>query len=295
MKEKITVFDVVSTIFVILVILVSVLPFLYVISASFNSGADYMKGGVYFFPRKFSLDSYKTIFQDTRLFYGLLNSSLRTIIGPFIHTFLCAVVAYAMAHPKLKARKFYYWANTIPMFFSGGLIPFYLVLKYLGLVNTFWVYIFPAAYSVWNMITLQVFFGAIPSELKESGYLDGAGEFKIFWRIYMPCAPAALATVFLWNAVYHWNSFFDGLFYNSNEKLMLLQEYLYKLVQETSLVQIQNAITFLPESSANIALDASIRTIQSAAVVISMLPVLIIFPLIKKYFVVGVTAGSVKS
>lgn len=290
-KERMTFFDVFAAVFLGIVVIVSVFPFLYVLAGSFNSGTDYMRGGVYFFPRKFSLDSYRTIFQDERLYYGMFNTALRTIIGPVIHTLFCAVVGYAMASDKLKGRKFYYWANTIPMFFGGGLIPYYLVLKWLGLVNTFLVYIIPMSYSVWNMIVMQNFFRETPRELRESAYIDGAGEFTIFARIYLPLNPAVLMTVGLWSAVAHWNSFFDGLYYNSEEKLILLQEYLFKLIKESSITQYENALSWLPET---VKLDISVRTVQYAALVLSMVPVVLLFPLLKKYFVTGVTAGSVK-
>ena len=294
-RERIGPYEIISAIFLALVLVVALYPFIYVISGSFSSGTDYMRGGIYLWPRKFSLDSYRNIFRDERLYYGLLNTTGRTLLGPTLHTFLCSVVAYAMAHEKLKGRKFYYWTNTIPMFFGGGLIPYYLVLKYLGLVDTFWIYILPAGYSVWNMIVLQTYFRELPREIRESAYMDGASEFTVFTRIYIPLCPTILATIWLYSAVYHWNSFFDGLFFNSNEKLILLQEFLVKLVNEAAVTQYNMAVTWLPESANNVTLDVSIRTVQYAAIVVSMIPVLLIFPYLKKFFVTGVAAGAVKA
>jgi len=289
-KHSLNTFDYASYIFLFLFSCITIYPFLYILAGSFNEGSDYMRGGVYLIPRVFSLDNYAVIFNDKRLIYGFQNTIARTVLGTFLGVIYTAMVGYGMSRKDLLFKKQIYWFNLFTLFFSGGLIPYYLVLKILGLINTFWVYIFPCLYSVFNMIIFTNFFSEIPEEIHESSVIDGAHEFLIFWKIYLPLSKPAVATIALWVAVFHWNSFFDSMIFTTKPHLQTLQLFLVKLIKEASLAQ-GEAATKIP---AHVLSKVSITTIRFAAIVVSSIPIVMVYPFVQKYLVKGVMLGSVK-
>lgn len=290
MKKKWKLFDYINVIIMLLVILVCIYPLIYVVAGAFNEGMDYMRGGVFLFPRKFSLDNFEMVFNDKRLITGFKVTISRTLIGTITGTFFTALVAYGMSRKDLPARNIIYWFNIFTMFFSGGLIPSYLVLKSLHLINTFWVYIIPSLYSVFNMIVFANFFREIPEELHESAVLDGANEFHIFLKLYLPMSGPVLATIALWNGVGHWNAFFDSMVYTSDANLQTLQLFLVKLIKEAAMAQ-GEAASKVP---AQVVRTTSITTIRYAAIVVSTFPVLIVYPFVQKYLSRGVILGALK-
>lgn len=173
------------------------IPFWYVVIGSFNDGSDYLRGGVYLWPRKFSLQNYMVTLVDSRLYIGFRVTIARTVICTVTHVLFTSMVAFAMSRPDLPARGVIYWVNMFTMFFGGGLIPFYILLKELHLINTFWVYVIPGLYSVYNMIICSNYFRSIPNEIHESAMIDGASEFRIFLKLYLPLSTPVLATVAL--------------------------------------------------------------------------------------------------
>lgn len=283
-------FDYLNYTLLILLAAVTIFPFIYVIAGSFNLGSDYMRGGVYFFPRAFSLDNYTMIFNDKRLFIGFQNTVARTAIGTVTGVLFTAIVSYGMSRKDLPAKKLIYWFNIFTMFFGGGLIPYFLLLKQLTLMNTFWVYIIPALYSVFNMIVFSNFFREIPEELHESAVVDGAGEFTILFKLYLPLSKPVLATIALWVGVGHWNSFFDSMVFTTDPNLATLQLFLVKLIKEASVAQ-GEAATKIPSQ---VLKTVSIVTIRYAAIVISSIPIFAVYPFMQKYLVKGVMLGSVK-
>ena len=200
------------------------------------------------------------------------------------------MVSYGMSRKDLPFGKQIYWFNLFTMFFGGGLIPYYLVLKTYGMINSFSVYIIPCVYSVFNMIIFSNFFKEIPEEIHESAVVDGAGEFTIFGRLYLPLSKPVLATIALWVAVFHWNSFFDSMIFTTDANLQTLQLVLVKLIREASVAQ-GEAATRVP---AQVLKTTSIVTIRYAAIVISSIPIFAIYPFIQKHLVKGVMLGSVK-
>ena len=290
MKKKWKLFDYINVIIMLLVILVCIYPLIYVVAGAFNEGMDYMRGGVFLFPRKFSLDNFEMVFNDKRLITGFKVTISRTLIGTITGTFFTALVAYGMSRKDLPARNIIYWFNIFTMFFSGGLIPSYLVLKSLHLINTFWVYIIPSLYSVFNMIVFANFFREIPEELHESAVLDGANEFHIFLKLYLPMSGPVLATIALWNGVGHWNAFFDSMVYTSDANLQTLQLFLVKLIKEAAMAQ-GEAASKVP---AQVVRTTSITTIRYAAIVVSTFPVLVVYPFVQKYLSRGVILGALK-
>lgn len=290
MKKKWKLFDYINVIIMLLVVLVCIYPLIYVVAGAFNEGMDYMRGGVFLFPRKFSLDNFEMVFNDKRLITGFKVTISRTFIGTITGTFFTALVAYGMSRKDLPARNIIYWFNIFTMFFSGGLIPSYLVLKSLHLINTFWVYIIPSLYSVFNMIVFANFFREIPEELHESAVLDGANEFHIFLKLYLPMSGPVLATIALWNGVGHWNAFFDSMVYTSDANLQTLQLFLVKLIKEAAMAQ-GEAASKVP---AQVVRTTSITTIRYAAIVVSTFPVLVVYPFVQKYLSRGVILGALK-
>lgn len=288
--RRVSTFDVVNYLLMILVALVCLYPFWYVIVGSFNDGSDYMRGGVYLWPRSYSINNFMMVFNDNRLAVGFQNTLARTIIGTITGTLFTAMVAYGMSRKDLPFKKSIYWINLFTMFFGGGLIPYFLVLKQVGLINSFWVYIIPALYSVFNVIIIMNFFRDIPEEIHESGTIDGASEFRIFYKLYLPLSTPVLATVALWIGVGHWNSFFDSMVYTTDSQLQTLQLFLVKLIKEASMAQ-GEAAARVP---AQVARTVSITTLRYAAIVVSTVPILCIYPFLQRFLAKGIMLGSLK-
>ncbi len=290
MKKRVDLFEIIVSALMILIAAICIFPFVYVLAGSFNEGMDYMRGGVYFFPRKWSLDNFNMVFHDKRLLIGIKNTTLRTIIGTVTGTYFTAMVAYGMSRKDLIFRKQIYWFNIFTMFFCGGMIPTYLIYSKLHLINTFWVYIIPSLYSVFNMIIFSNFYNEIPEEIHEAGAIDGANEWQIFSKLYLPSSGPVLVTIALWIGVSHWNAFFDSMVYTSSSELQTLQLFLVKLIKEAAMAE-GEAATKVP---AQVVRTTSITTIRYAAIVINMLPVLVVFPFVQKYLTKGVIIGAVK-
>ncbi len=272
----------------ILFSLICLYPFWYVFIGSFNEGVDYIKGGIFLVPRVYTCANYAVIFNDSRLWTGFLVSLGRTVLGTVTSVLFTGAVAYAMSRKRLKFRKIIYNINLITMFFGGGIIPYFLIINAIGLYNSFLVYIIPGLYSVYNMIIMQNFYKSIPEEIHESCTLDGASEFKILFSIYLPLSKPVIATVALWVAVGHWNSFFDTMMYTSSVNLKTLQYYLLKVIKESSYVT--TGVVLPSQALENI----SPETVSFAAIVVSILPMLVIYPFVMKYFESGIMIGSLK-
>ncbi|MEF2246268.1 carbohydrate ABC transporter permease [Paenibacillus sp. IITD108] len=281
-------FNIVNYTLLAIFCLITIYPIYFVLVGSFNEGNDYMRGGIYLFPREFSLSNYSVVLQDERLFTGMKISVLRTVIGTVTSILFTAMVSYAMSRKNLIGRGPYYWLHLFTLFFNGGLIPYFLVLKNIYLINSFWVYIIPSLFSVFNMIIFNSFFREIPEELHESATVDGAGEFRIFWSMFIPLSVPVLATVALWNAVYHWNSFFDAMIFTTNKDLMPLQLFLMKMIREADVIS--NSQYIPPQVKKSI----SVQTIRMAAIMISTVPILCVYPFLQRYFVTGFMVGSLK-
>ncbi len=261
---------------------------IYVLAGSFNEGLDYIQGGIYFFPRTFTLENYKLVLTDPRLWDSYLITIIRTLLGTVTGVLFTAIVAYGMSRKNLVGRSVYYKIFIFTMFFGGGLIPYFLVIMLTGLFDTFWVYIIPALFSVYNMLVFVNFFKSIPEEIHESARMDGASEVTIFFRIILPLSIPVISTIGLWIAVGHWNSFFDTMIYTSNEKLWTLQYYLMKVIKESSIMP--GGIPLPPEMLETL----SPETLSLAAIIISVIPILVLYPLIFRFLTKGVVIGSLK-
>lgn len=259
----------------------------YVLVGSFNEGADYTRGGVVFFPRVWSVMNYSYVLTDMRIWKAYGITIARTLLGTGLHIFITFMVAYAMSIPLLKFRSFYYGFMIVTMFFGGGMIPFYVWLSMIGLLDTFWVYVLPKMFSVYNMLVFLAFIRSLPEELHEAATLDGAGEYRVCFQIILPCCKPVIATIVLWQVVSHWNNYFDSMYYVMNNDLFTLQYVLKIMVNELS-VQDNDLI---PPSQ----LEKLTPTVISyAAIIVTTLPVLFVYPFLQKQFAKGFMLGSLK-
>lgn len=266
------------------VVFLCLYPFIYMIAVSLSDDIYILKGEVWFWPKGFTLEAYKYVMADGRIFTGYKNTFIYVTLGTAVSLLLTALGAYALSKPKMVFRKSLMLMIVFTMFFGGGMIPTFLVVRELGLVNTIWAMILPGAISTWNLLIMRTFFAGIPSELEESGKIDGLSEIGIFFRIVLPLSKAVLATIGLYYAVGIWNNFMGPLLYLRNQELFPLQVILRNIVLSgqlsgsegpTEIVVIEEAIKF-------------------ATILVSTLPILIIYPFIQKYFVKGALIGSVK-
>ena len=285
LNRRIRTFDVVLAVVIGIFCVLCIYPIIYVLAGSFNQGADYSIGGVWFLPRVFTFENYAVVLQDGDFWMSYWITIARTLLGTATALIYTAIVAYAMSRPNLKFRRVFYWINIFTMFFSGGLVPYFLIIKSIGLYDTFWVYIIPGLYSVYNMIVLQSGFKSISSDIHDAALIDGAGEFRIWWQIYMPLSKPVLATIVLWVAVGHWNSYFDTMIYTNSEELQSLQYFLLKAIQTSSMTE-----GMPPEMMERL----SSQTLSLAAIILSIIPVFCFFPLIRKNFASGIMVGSLK-
>lgn len=284
------VFDFVNRFLLILVGIIMLYPFYYTIICSFSDGIDLMRGGVYLFPRKFSLASYELFLSD-QAWQGAFQISLaRTVIGTILSTLLTTVFAYGLSRRDLIFRRGYTVLVVITMYFSGGLIPFYVLLRNLGLLNTFWVYVIPGMVNAFFTLTGINFMRSIPVSILEAARIDGASEFRVFRQVVLPTSLPFLATLALFSAVGQWNSWLDSAYYVRNSNLYTLA-YKTMTTLNQSLASSTDAATAGQISSANTSTNF---TIQATAMVISMVPILCVYPFLQKYFVQGMMLGAVK-
>lgn len=284
MKQRLNWFDIVNGVILFGVIFACLYPFIYMIAVSLSSDIYIMRGEVWFWPKGFSLEAYKYVMADGRIFTGYKNTFIYVTLGTAVSLLLTALGAYALSKKQMVFRKPLMLMIVFTMFFGGGMIPTFLVVRELGLINTIWAMVLPGAISTWNLLIMRTFFAGIPSELEESGKIDGLSEIGIFFRIVLPLSKAVLATIGLYYAVGIWNNFMGPLLYLRNQELFPLQVILRNIVLSgqlsgsdgpTEIAVVEDAIKF-------------------ATIMVSTLPILVIYPFIQKYFVKGALIGSVK-
>lgn len=280
------VFDFFNVLLITIFTLLIIVPILNILASSFASNTALAKGDFIFFPSEFTLDNYKAVLNDSTITRAFLISVSKTVIGVVTHVSFCAMVAYGLSKPELKFRKLYTAIGVFTMYFSGGMIPYYLLIKSLGLRNNFLVYIIPALFSYYDVVVLMNFFRQIPASLEESATIDGAGPWTVFLRIILPLSKPALATIALFNGVNQWNDFMTAKLYVTDETLWPLQMKLYEII-----VQSQASSTNVVGS---VVLSTTTKGIQLATIVVTTVPILIIYPLLQKHFVTGMMLGAVK-
>ena len=283
------------------VLIVTLFPVIHILSISLSSNSAVMQQTVTLFPQQLSFRAYEVVLESPVLPFSFKNSVFYTFLGTTINIFATSTMAYALAKRRLLFRGFFTTVVVICFFFGGGLIPTFLVVRSLGLYNTVWALALPGAISVWNLIMLRTFFQAIPQELEDSAFVDGANDLTIFTRIAIPVSKAAIATFTLFYAVGHWNSWFPAVIYFSDLRKMPMQVVLRQIiifgeVMETmfadgDLTSSQQALEdLMRDEEQYVTLDR----LKYAVLFITMVPMLVLYPFIQKYFVRGIMIGSLK-
>jgi putative aldouronate transport system permease protein len=271
------------------VFVASVYPFFLAIVLSFNEGLDAQLGGIYLWPRKPTLQNYEQLFKDLSWVKAIGVTAARTVLGSFLTVMFTSVVAYGLSQRELIGRKAYMGVIIFAMYFSGGIIPYYAVLRSLRLLNSFAVYIAPSLLNIFYMLVAISFFQGLPSELNESARIDGAGEIKIFSSIVIPVSLPLIATIAIFTSVGHWNSWYDSAFFIQNDNLRTLAYKLMAVIRR-SYVDFNSAAA----TEAGTRIKATSLSVQLAAMTIAVTPILAVYPFFQRYIIAGTTLGSVK-
>ncbi len=277
-------------VFISVIFVATFYPFFLSIVLAFNEGKDATYGGIYFWPRKFTVDNFSELIRDTAWGKAMLVTVSRTVVGTTLTVFVTSLVAYGLSYKNLAGRKLYMAMFIFAMYFSGGVIPYYMVLRTLGLVNRFLVYVIPGMLNMFFVLVSISFFQEIPAEVAESARLDGAKEMTIFTRIILPIAKPLLATIAIFTAVGHWNSWYDSAFFTQDKALRTMAYQLMSVINKSSLANAaadNYAATLAAETITN-------TSVQLAAMIVAVAPILAVYPFFQRYFVSGLTIGSVK-
>ncbi|MBU5349042.1 carbohydrate ABC transporter permease [Paenibacillus lautus] len=287
------VFDIVNFTFMALVMIVTLYPFLNVLAISLNDSVDTVRGGIYIWPREFTLENYIQIFKYDGLITGAKNTILRTLAGTFLGLLSGTMLGYVLSRVDFQGRKFMSVFLAMTMYFSGGMIPVFILIRDLDMMNSFLVYIIPGMVSAFNVFVIRSFIDSLPYSLQESAKLDGANDFTIYYKIILPLCKPVLATIALFLAVGQWNSWLDTYLYNGNAPhLTTLQFELMKVLQST---QGQTSGMMSGQNMADIVKQVSPESIKMAITIVVTVPILLVYPFLQRYFVKGMTLGAVKS
>ncbi|GAK42407.1 carbohydrate ABC transporter permease [Paenibacillus urinalis] len=289
MKESVSykVFKVFNASALIFIVFITLYPFLNVVAQSFSSEAYINSGQVNLIPRGFNIETYKKVASDSMFWTNYKNTIIYAVVGTLISMFLTTIFAYALSRKRLMGRKFLTVFAVFTMFFNGGLIPNYVLINTLGMANSMWAIVLPGAISIYNMLIMKSFFENMPEELEEAAAIDGLNTYGILLRIVLPLSKAVLATMILFYAVAHWNSWFPAFIYLDKKELFPVTIYLRNMIAAATGGAAVGATSAdnLTQISANI---------KSVTMVLTILPILTIYPFVQKYFVSGVMLGSVK-
>lgn len=280
-----------NTVILTLVVLSCILPILHVLSMSLSSSNAAMAGRVAFVPVEFTLVAYEYLMKKRDFFDSVGISGMRVLVGTAINMLIIIITAYPLSRPsnQFRGRTAYMVYFAITMFLGGGLIPTYIVIKNLKLLNSFWALVLPCAVNIWNIIIMMNFIRGLPKAIEEAAYVDGANHFQTLFRVILPMSKASLASLLLFSMIGHWNAWFDGMFYMNSPSKYPMATYLATQIINNN----QSMTNMTPEQLAMLA-NLSNKTVRSAQLFISIVPILIVYPFLQKYFVKGITVGSVK-
>lgn len=284
------VFDVLNLLFMIAFAFIVIYPFYNQFVLSLNDGSDAMRGGIYFFPRKFSVDAYIMLFRNPNIIKGAGISILRVAVGTATGLFVTGLLAYIVSVRSFSGRRFMRIIFLVTMYFSGGLIPFYLLLSNLGLTNTFTVYWLPSLINAYYMLLIASYIQNLPESMQEAPRIDGCSEFRIYCQIIIPCSLPVFAAIAVYLAVQHWNSWFDVMIYNPTGKWDTIQVYLRRLLLEMDMIQTLQNEQLAQSRFKNL----KPLTFRAATTIVVTLPILLTYPFLQKYFIGGITIGAVK-
>ena len=283
-RRKISISYMIIVLLLLMFSFLCILPFWYVLISSDSDPLKLKIGDVRLLPNGFSLQSYRIVLREQKFYRGLAVTLTRTVLGTALGLLIQSMTAYVLSRKYFQGKKFFSKMVVFTILFNGGIIPNYLVVQQLHLLDTIWVLILPMVFNPWNVMLLVSFFSAIPDSIEESAKLDGANDFVIFFRLAVPLSKPALMTILLYIAVRHWNELMDGVIYINTDRLKPLQVYLIELIMRSS---VQNMV----EPSENFVTALSIQT---TVIFVSCLPILMLYPFVQRYFVKGIMAGGVK-
>ena len=285
------VFLAVDVIVILLLCLICMVPLLNLLAYSFSASQTIIENKVFLWPKEFTLKAYQYVLESKEFWSSVSVSVKRVLLGVPLNTLLTILVAYPLSKDErqFKARKYYVAYMLTVMLFNGGLMPTYYIVSKTKLIDTVWALIIPGAVPIFNCIVLMNFFRGIPSELEESAKLDGASQWQILWRIFIPISKPSLATIILFSLINHWNSWFDGLIYSNHTTNYPLQSYLQTLVTSTTEILAQGDVKAIAKL-----VDINDTNMKAAQIFISVIPLMLIYPFLQKYFTTGLTMGSVK-
>lgn len=302
-RDKTTVFDIANIALLSLFALLCLYPFVNIIALSLNTGTDSMRGGITIWPRELTFANYIMVFRNGHVINAYRITILRTVIGTLSTIAITALAAYGLAEKSLPCKKAIMTFMLVTMFFSGGLIPSYLVLRTLKLTNTFWIYVVPGLFHAWTCIVMKTSFQEIPQSLKESIRIDGGNEFTILRHIVLPVSKSMFAALGLFAAVNHWNDWFSGMYYVRDKSLVPVQTYLYQIMSMdiammTEKIQTQGIGAMQGRMAGTLGIGGIAKitsmSLKMAIVVVGTAPILIAYPFLQKYFIKGVLIGSIK-
>ena len=290
------IFDTINTILLLIIIIITLYPFYLTFILAFNEGLDAARGGIYLFPRRPSLENFQNLLVSDKWMKGLSVSVTRTIIGTLLGVGLTSLVAYGLSFRDLIFRKAYYSYIIFAMYFHGGLIPTFVLFRSLGLMNTFGVYVIPGMISIFFLMVMIAFFQEIPISLIEAARIDGASELKIFMRVILPLSGPILATSALFMGVGHWNSWLDSAYFVSNKDLRTLSYLMMEIINRSMIDRMTQTggMDVSVQTQGYMTTATTTRSLQMAAMVLSVAPIVCIYPFLQRYFVKGIMLGSVK-
>lgn len=281
-----------NTLFLTVVTLLCIAPLVHLLAVSFSKNVYALAGEVGFWPKGFTLQAYGFLIVKSQFTDALIVSLQRVALGTAINMALVILTAYPLSKETsaFRMRTAYVWFFAVTMFFGGGLVPTYMVIKMTGLINKIWALVVPGALNVWNCVMLLNFFRGVPKELEEAARIDGASHLTTLINVYLPLSMPALATILLFTVVGHWNSWFDGFIYLNSPKQYPLQTYLSTLVMQASMVNKK----FITKEDLVKLQDVSEKTLKVAQIFLGALPIMLVYPFLQKYFIKGIVVGSVK-
>ena len=282
-------FIIISRVFLLLFVVAIIVPMIYIVIASFMDPVTLQNQGITFDFHKWTVTAYQRVLTNSQIWTGFFNAIIYSVLFTLISVAVTLLAAYPMSRKDLKGRGFFNTFFVITMFFGGGLIPTYLVISYLGLLDTIWAVILPGAFSVWNMIIARTYYQGIPSELREAAAVDGANEVTYFFKILLPVCKPLIAVLVLWQFVAMWNSYFDAMIYINSAAKQPLQ-----LVLRAILIQNQPQSGMIADIQSTAARAQLGELLKYATIIISSLPLVVMYPFFQKYFDSGIMVGSVK-
>ncbi|WP_169081405.1 carbohydrate ABC transporter permease [Paenibacillus sp. PL91] len=286
-------FDLFIYLFLIIIFLVTFYPFWNILVVSLNDATDSVRGGLYLWPRQFTFESYESIFRNAELINSVKVTVLRTIIGTPLSVLVISMMAYSLSKRELIAWRAFTLFFIFTMYFGGGLIPTYMIIKSLGLIDSFWVFIFPGLIGVFLMILVRTYIEQLPPEMEESAKIDGANDLQIFGRMVLPLCVPVLATIALFIGIGHWNSWYDSYIYTYKPELKTLQAILVKILNQFQTGAMVSEAEQLANSSKRTPVSG--ESIRMAVTMVATLPIVLIYPFLQRFFVKGIMMGAIKS